>query len=49
VPPHHLALRGSHEAHPGTGKGYRARMRGLSHHIGAEKSLKPRPQVFLVT
>src|SRR5262249_34960071 len=27
IPDHHLALRGSHEAHPGTGKGYRASVR----------------------
>jgi len=35
VPRQYLSLRGSHEAHPGTGKGYRASERDLSFDIGA--------------
>jgi DNA (cytosine-5)-methyltransferase 1 len=37
VPPKYLSLRGDHDAHPGTGKGYRATARGTSPEAGEEK------------
>jgi DNA (cytosine-5)-methyltransferase 1 len=36
VPEAYLALRGRHEAHPGTGKGNRAKGRGTSEVLAAE-------------
>jgi DNA (cytosine-5)-methyltransferase 1 len=36
VPPAYLRLRGKHDAHPGTGKGYRAATRGTSELLATE-------------
>jgi DNA (cytosine-5)-methyltransferase 1 len=43
VPPEYLSLRGDHDAHPGTGRGYRAAARGASFEAGEEEVLELSP------
>jgi DNA (cytosine-5)-methyltransferase 1 len=43
VPPEYLSLRGEHDAHPGTGRGYRAVSREVSTGTGGEELLELNP------
>lgn len=43
IPTEYLSLRGEHEAHPGTGRGYRAALRDSSATIGTEEPFELSP------